>query len=179
MGFIGGVGFVNIDLMYSGLERLPEKGEEIYSKRFEMHLGGGIPASLINTRRLGVPSRIITFLGKDLFSGYAQREFDSYGTQVVNLYQGEGMPVTVSTAMIFSEDRSFLSYRDEVEITGEIREQIYQHLKGARVVDMQPGFLDVYKKLKQEGYDVERSQCSGNAQRELNEKRSVVFPAAV
>ena len=68
MKFVGGVGYTNIDLIYSGMERLPSTGEEVYSKGFGMHLGGGVPATLINTTRLGVPSKILTFIGKDQFS---------------------------------------------------------------------------------------------------------------
>ena len=56
MEFVGGVGYTNIDLIYSGMDRLPDTGEEVFAKRFEMHLGGGVPATLINTSRLGVPS---------------------------------------------------------------------------------------------------------------------------
>lgn len=151
MGFVGGVGYTNIDLIYAGLDRLPEKGEEIYAKHFEMHLGGGIPATLINAGRLGIPSKIITFIGKDFFSDYAYRELRKYDAEVVNIYRENGMPVVLSSTMVFDHDRSFLSYHDEADITDEIQDEIYHHLTGASVIDMNVGFLDVYKKLKQEG----------------------------
>lgn len=151
MGFAGGVGFANIDLLYSGLERIPGKGEEIYAKNFEMQFGGGIPATMINLERLGIPSKVITFMGKDHFSEFVRRSLDSYGVKTENLYEGEGMPVTLSATMICNQDRSFVSYRDEVDITPQILEQVYEHLKGAAVVDMHVGFLEVYKKLKKDG----------------------------
>ena len=59
MSFVGGVGYSNIDLIYSGLDRLPDKGEEIFARGFSMQFGGGIPATMINLSRLGVESRII------------------------------------------------------------------------------------------------------------------------
>lgn len=43
MSFVGGVGYSNIDLIYSGLDRLPDKGEEIFARGFSMQFGGGIP----------------------------------------------------------------------------------------------------------------------------------------
>lgn len=46
-----------------------------------------------------------------------------------------------SSTMVWEHDRSFVSYRDEVEITAG----------GAKVVDMHEGFLDVYQKLHREG----------------------------
>ena len=65
MDFVGGAGFTNIDLLYQGLSRMPVAGEEIYSKSFDMQLGGGIPATMINLQRLGIPSRVVTFIGED------------------------------------------------------------------------------------------------------------------
>ena len=67
MKFVGGVGYTNIDLIYSDMERLPGLGEEVYAGGFGVHLGGGCPATLINTTRLGVPSRILTFVGPGHF----------------------------------------------------------------------------------------------------------------
>ena len=151
MGFVGGVGYTNIDLIYSGLDRLPEAGEEVYAKKFEMHLGGGIPATLINTSRLGIPSKAITFIGKDYFSEFVYKAFEQYGAQIVNLYEADGMPEILSTTMVYNHDRSFLSYQDKVEVTDQLMEKIYHQLTGAKVVDMHVGFLEVYKRLKAEG----------------------------
>ena len=38
MSFVGGVGYSNIDLIYSGLDRLPDKGEEIFARDFPCSL---------------------------------------------------------------------------------------------------------------------------------------------
>ena len=56
--FISGAANVNIDLFFSGLPRLPEEGQELYSKGFSLQMGGGLPATLINLGRLGIPVRI-------------------------------------------------------------------------------------------------------------------------
>nr|WP_288976329.1 PfkB family carbohydrate kinase [uncultured Blautia sp.] len=60
-------------------------------------------------------------------------------------------PVVFSSTMVWEHDRSFVSYRDEVEITAGVLEQVYESLSGAKVVDMHEGFLDVYQKLHREG----------------------------
>ena len=60
-------------------------------------------------------------------------------------------PVVLSSTMVWEHDRSFVSYRDEVEITAGVLEQVYESLSGAKVVDMHEGFLDVYQKLHREG----------------------------
>lgn len=151
MEFVGGVGYTNIDLIYSDMDRLPATGEEVFSKRFGMYLGGGVPATLINTARLGIPSKILTFLGKDVFSDFASKAFTQYGAEVINLYQGDGAPVVLSTVMVCDQDRSFMSYCDKPAVTAHTAEDVYRHLTGAKLVDMHVGFLDVYKQLKAEG----------------------------
>lgn len=150
MGFVGGACFMNIDLLYSGMERLPGMGEEIYAKGFDMQFGGGLAATMINLGRLGIPSKVLSFMGKDSFSEFARRSLEDYGVNAVNLYEGDGMPLTVSATMICKEDRSFASYRDDVEITPEMLEQVYEGLTGADVIGMHVGFLEVYKRLKNE-----------------------------
>lgn len=151
MGFAGGAGFANLDLLYAGLNKLPKKGQEVYAKAFDMQLGGGVPATMINLSRLGIPSRLLTFMGEDFFSEFVKRAFDSYGMETVNLYKGKGWPVTISSALICEGDRSFVSYQDEIEITPWHVEQVYRQLSGAKVVDMQAGFLEAYQKLSGEG----------------------------
>ncbi|WP_286081402.1 carbohydrate kinase family protein [Parablautia intestinalis] len=151
MGFAGGAGFANLDLLYAGLERLPESGQEIYAKGFDIQLGGGVPATMINLSRLGVPAKLLTFTGEDFISEFVKNAFDGYGVETVNLYEGKGRPVTVSSALICGGDRSFVSYQDEIEITPRHVEKVYRQLRGAKVVDMQAGFLDAYQKLSAEG----------------------------
>ena len=67
--FVIGIGRTNIDLIYSGLDRLPALGEEVYSKGFEIHLGGGIPGESVILSKLGIPTKAVTWLGDGVFSG--------------------------------------------------------------------------------------------------------------
>lgn len=151
--FVAGVGSTNIDLLYSGLDKLPNEGEEIYSKDFSLQLGGGVPAILINLGRLGVSSKIATELGQDLFSLFAAGEFKKNGVQPLNLYRGNDIPLNITSAMITKNDRTFMSYGNgNVEATDDALDKAYKMCSGAKIVIMQiGGFLPVYKKLKSEG----------------------------
>ena len=42
MSFIAGTGKTNVDILYAGLKRLPQLGEELYSDGFKLCLGGGV-----------------------------------------------------------------------------------------------------------------------------------------
>ena len=68
MSFLASVGVTNVDLMYVGMPRVPQEGEEIFSQDFRVLLGGGAPGTAVNAARLGIPTRLATYLGSDLFS---------------------------------------------------------------------------------------------------------------
>ena len=89
MSFVAGVGVSNLDMIYTGIGRLPEEGEEVFSNDFRLCLGGGVPATIINLHRLGVPAKFATFLGKNMFSQYVEEQFKQYGVNYTNLYHGE------------------------------------------------------------------------------------------
>lgn len=149
--FVSGTGFCNFDILYSDMPRVPIEGEEIYSKGFDVQLGGGVPATMINLARLGVKTKLATFLGDDMFSNFIKSEFDRYNVEYSNVYKGHGIPLSVTSAVITKNDRTFISYRDEQKIDDNILQMVYEMSKGSKVVDMSLGYIDVYKKLKAEG----------------------------
>lgn len=152
MSFIAGNGKTNTDILYSGLSRLPEMGEEIYSEGFSMLLGGGVPGTMVNLARLGIETHISTWLGTDNFSRFVSGEYEKYGVTVENLYTGSGrLPLNITSAMITPEDRTFVTYGPEPEYNDYELERIYKASTSAKIVEIQNGCLGVYKKLKKEG----------------------------
>ncbi len=150
MSFVGAFGKLNVDLLYSGMPRIPNEGEEIYCKDFKVCLGGGLPATMINCSRLGVPAKIGTFLGDDMFSDFARKELEKSGTQY-ELFESKNYPLNVTSAIITSTDRTFVSYGGTETYSDEMLEKIYNALKGAKVVAMQEKIIPVYKELKKDG----------------------------
>ena len=149
--FVSGFGKTNVDLLYSGMPRVPQEGEEIYAQGFSMQLGGGIPATLINLGRLGVPGRIQTFLGQDMFSQFARGEFERNGIDPENLYWGGSMAINLTSAIITPGDRAFVSYSDDIPMTADMHQEVLELSRGASIVLMHEDFLDVYLELKREG----------------------------
>ncbi len=150
MSFVAAFGKLNVDLLYSGMPRIPNEGEEIYSKDFKVCLGGGLPATMINCSRLGVPSKIGTFLGEDMFSNFAKGELEKSGTNY-EVFESKNFPLNVTSAIITEKDRTFVSYGGAETYSDEMLEKIYNSLKGAKVVAMQEKLIPVYKQLKKEG----------------------------
>lgn len=151
--FIAGVGATNVDILYAGLERLPCEGEELYTDDFSLQLGGGVPATLINLGRLNIPVKIATELGGDMFSLFAKSQFEKNGVMPTNLYNGDKIPLNVTSAMITPQDRTFVTYgKGTFEATEETLEKAYEMCKGAKIVIMAPGsFLPLYERLKKDG----------------------------
>lgn len=153
MVFCAGAGSTNVDLLYKGFERLPKLGEELYCDEFSLQLGGGLPATLINLGRLGVSARIATELGQDMFSEFAKSKFRENGVEPVNLYDGDKIPLNITSAIILPEDRTFFTYgKGSIDPSESAKEAFYEMATGAKVVLMHPGgFLPVYRRLKAEG----------------------------
>ncbi|MDE6111475.1 MAG: carbohydrate kinase family protein [Eubacterium sp.] len=135
------------------MPRIPNIGEEIYTDKFQLQLGGGLPATLINAGRLGIEAKIATELGTDIFSEFAKSKFEENKVQPTNLYKGNGIPLNITSAIILKNDRSFITYgKGSIEPDEQAKEEFYNIAKGAKICMMSPGgFIDVYKKLKSEG----------------------------
>lgn len=151
-GFVSGAGSVNVDLLFSGLPRLPEEGQELFAQGFSLQMGGGIAATLINLGRLGVPVRVQTGLGSDLFSRFAAESFRQAGVEPCNLCPGTNqIPLNISVAMLTPADRTFVSYSDGLPVNDETRQRIYEASRGAAICAMDPRFPEVYEALHREG----------------------------
>ena len=151
--FIAGCGGVNVDLIFSGLPRIPAEGEELYGNKFSMMLGGGAPGTLVLLSRLGIPVRLQTGLGKDFFSRFAALELEKENVEICNLCQeeAEGIPVNISSVAVTPGDRTFVSFSDGIKKTEETERKIYEASRGADICIMEASYPDVYEQLKREG----------------------------
>ena len=149
MSFVAGAGSINIDLLFEGLPRIPNEVEELYSRGFSLQMGGGVSATLLNLAGLGVPVRIQTGLGNDMFSDFARRTFASFGVEPYNLADGTtGIPLNISAALLTPSDRTFVSYTDGLPMDDA---RIYENSRGAKIVQMGVGSLEAYRRLKADG----------------------------
>lgn len=150
--FVAGAGSVNVDLIFSGLPRVPEEGRELFAQGFSLQMGGGIPATLINLGRLGVPTRIQTGLGTDLFSLFAETAFRKAHVTPCNLCpNSNGIPLNITAAMLTPGDRTFVSYTDGIPNTDSVQQKLYEASHGAAICAIDPRFPEVYQRLHEEG----------------------------
>ena len=152
MAFAAGYGKTNVDLLFENMSRLPNEGEEIFTDKFSLCLGGGVPGTMVTLGRLGVECKTVTELSADMFSDFALREFRKAGVEPINVYHGEKIAVNITAAAITKNDRTFVSYGNEESISNA--EEVYNALKGAKAVAMHADLPEVYEKLKQNGTTV-------------------------
>lgn len=149
MSFAAGYGKTNVDLLFADMPRLPKEGEEIFTDKFSLCLGGGVPGSMVTLSRLGVETKNVTELSDDMFSDFALSEFRKAGCEPINVYEGSKVAVNITAAAITKNDRTFWSYgNSETEVD---ENKIYEALMGAKAAAMHEGFPEIYRKLKTEG----------------------------
>lgn len=151
MSFVAGAGKINIDMVFKGLDCLPEEGEEVFSRDFTQQMGGGIPATLANLNHLGVPTRLQTALGEDPMSQFARGVLEQFHMNFVNLYAGVGTPYNLTAVMLTEQQRTFVTKSASFPHTKQVDELIYTESQGGKLVQIGLASLDVYRKLKQEG----------------------------
>lgn len=175
MPFVATVNVTCFDIVYAGIKEFPREGQEVYSSDFKLLLGGGSPATLITLSKLGIPVKIATYLGDDLFSKLAYAEYCGLGIEPTNLYRGCQMPVTVSTAVSTAKDRTFVSFNGDADFKAEDSE-VYTVLKGAKLAYINEKYPQVNKRLRQDGtilfYDT--GFCEGDTAETMRETLSVV-----
>lgn len=153
MAHISVFGQMNVDIIFDEFGRLPNLGEEVFAKNFDVQLGGGPMVYPIVLNRLGIPGRLGTFLGDDLASRIAKEllgemNFEDY----INFYkEKDGHPVVVTSVLSFPTDRSFICFNEGVRENSLDDQKVYEFLKGSKVVFAPHGFDDVMFRLKDEG----------------------------
>ena len=157
---VAAFGRINIDMLYSGFEKLPEPGEEIYSKDFDIQLGGGSTLIPIVLNQLGVEAKLGVFLSDDMLSEIARKLFTKLGFESYQNFHktGFGSPVVITTVMNHGHDRGFLSYCEDDRDSICTKEEVYNFLTGSKVCFAYPEYPEVMVKLKEEGttilYDI-------------------------
>ena len=142
--FVAGIGRTNIDLIYYGLDCLPNIGEEVFSRGFEIHLGGGAPGESVILSKLGIPAAVFTWLGSGFFADYAMKEFAIGNPSIVDLYHGEGNPLIISSTMVYGNDRTFLSYAEDIRLSQNDIARIRQAFSQAKIILLSPHYPELY-----------------------------------
>jgi sugar/nucleoside kinase (ribokinase family) len=92
------------DLIFVGLERLPELGEEVKTDRFTATIGGGAVITAVKAARLGMRTQLISAL-----SDAAVTRLKMERVTVTNLRK-KNEPHAITAALSTGDDRAFVTY---------------------------------------------------------------------
>lgn len=92
------------DLIFVGLERLPEPGEEVKTDRFTATIGGGAVITAVKAARLGMRTQLISALGPAAVTRLKKER-----VAVTNLLK-PGEPHAITAALSTGDDRAFVTF---------------------------------------------------------------------
>lgn len=97
------------DLVFSGLDGLPQEGQEVWATACDVVPGGTfITASALSS--LGISTGWVTTFGTDPFSGYVRSAAEARGIDASAFIEHAAELPNLSVALSFGHDRSFVSY---------------------------------------------------------------------
>jgi Sugar kinases, ribokinase family len=99
------------DLVFSGFDRLPGPGEEIFGSGFALRAGGAFN-TLLALRRLGLRAAWAVDFGSDLLSRFVRERALAIGVDD-RLFVDHPRPMaSVTCAVLLGKERAFISYSD-------------------------------------------------------------------
>jgi sugar/nucleoside kinase (ribokinase family) len=111
------------DLIFVGLDRLPELGEEVKTDRFHATLGGGAVITAVKAARLGMKTQLISALGEDACARLKKER-----VQITNLRK-KNEPHAITAALSTGDDRAFVTYNGiNVKLESRLRIVISREL---------------------------------------------------
>ena len=101
---------LSLDFIFGGVKALPRLGEEVFSKTFDIQLGGGTLVYPIVLTKLGVDCHVIIKKSASIQAELAYSMLESYLIKEIEIVEEDEFDSVMSTAVISLEkDRSFIS----------------------------------------------------------------------
>ena len=101
-------GYVYVDLVLTGLPRLPAPGEEVFAQDYHRAAGGGCFSTACGMTLLGASSTCFAFVGKH-DSEWLLNRVRSFGVQIRNVRFSD-LPTGITVAASLATDRAFITY---------------------------------------------------------------------
>jgi sugar/nucleoside kinase (ribokinase family) len=96
------------DLVFSGFDRWPEPGREVFARGFRREVGGGAAITACGLARLGSVTGVLSVIGQDTGRWVAER-LASFNVQTSELRM-DPEPTAVTVVLSTAKDRAFLTY---------------------------------------------------------------------
>jgi len=109
------VGEVNIDLILSGLPRVPEFGTELLASGFSKRLGGCTANFAVFCARLDEKVALVSCVGDDEFGSFLIEELSQHGVSIDYVRYEHELPTGVTVALSGPCDRAFVTHLGTID----------------------------------------------------------------
>lgn len=110
-GAVLNLGRIYCDMVFRGLDGMPELGRELFARDFALTPGGGALITAAHLAALGRQSALLARFGTDALSSALFDEIDALGLDLQFLDRHETAGPQLTVVMVHGGDRAFLSRR--------------------------------------------------------------------
>ena len=108
-------GDVNVDLILSGIERIPAFGEEVIAQAMGMHMGGCTANVAVFCARLGIRVALRARVGKDDFGDFLLEELQKAGVATDLILRDPDLRTGITVSLSGRADRAFVTYLGTID----------------------------------------------------------------
>jgi sugar/nucleoside kinase (ribokinase family) len=105
------VGDAIVDIVFDGVDRLPDPGEEVVASQYEIRAGGSGGYASLGLAALGEETRVSTLVGTDEFSDRWIGFVEEWGVDTDGVERVADGRASTAAAFLTPDDRSFVTYR--------------------------------------------------------------------
>lgn len=104
------VGDLNIDLILSGMPRLPDFGEEVLATGLVQQLGGSAANFAVCCARLGLDVALVANVGRDEFGDFLRGKLQEWGVTTDYVRRDPDLATGITVSLSGARDRAFVTY---------------------------------------------------------------------
>lgn len=105
------LGRIYCDMVFNGLDAMPELGRELFARDFTITPGGGALITAAHAVALGLPTVLLARFGTDAVSNALEGQIEALGIDLRFLDRHASAGPQVTVVMVQQEERAFLSRR--------------------------------------------------------------------
>ncbi len=153
------IGELNVDLILSGMTRMPVPGQEILAKGCSLTLGSSTAICASGISRLGLKTGFVGKIGRDKFGDVVLENLKKNGIFVDNIIVDENINTGITVSLSSASDRALVTYLGSIESL-KLQDINMDLLKSTRHIhvgsfflqnNLRPGLSKLFKSARELG----------------------------
>jgi len=156
------VGELNVDLILSGVPRVPEFGEEVLAEDIVQRLGGSSANFAVFCARLGLKVAFVTRVGTEDFGDFLLRELEQRGVSREYVMRDPELRTGLTVAISGAQDRAFVTHVGTIDSlrAEDVADELIRRTRHMHVgsyflqTKLQPDCPELFRRAHQAGVSV-------------------------